>query len=32
MLRSGKHGLNEELGRHREREGKDGMFLVWELT
>ena len=29
-FRSGTHGLNEELGRHRGREGKNGMFLVWE--
>ena len=29
-FRSGTHGLNEELGRHRGREGKTGMFLVWE--
>ena len=25
---SGTHGLNEELGRHKGREGKT--FLVWE--
>ena len=24
--RSGTHGLNEELGRHRGREGKTGLF------
>ena len=26
-FRSGTHGLNEELGRHRGREGK--MYFVW---
>ena len=27
-LRSGTHGLNEEFGRHRGREGKT-FFFVW---
>ena len=26
-FRSGTHGLNEELGRHREREGKNEFVL-----
>ena len=28
-FRSHTHGLNEELGRHRGREGKT-MFFMWE--
>ena len=28
-FRSGTHGLNEELCRHRGREGKTEMFFVW---
>ena len=28
-FRSGTHGLNEELGRHRGREGKVDVYFVW---
>ena len=29
-FRSGTHGLNEELGRHRGREGKTECSLCWD--
>ena len=29
-FRSGTHGLNEELGRHRGREGNTECFLCWD--
>ena len=43
MLRSGTHGLNEELGRHRGREGKSEcvlcgaecesvVYVLWECS
>ena len=28
-FRSGTHGLNEELGKHRGREGKVDVYFVW---